>query len=92
FRLGEKIDDPLTMYLSDVYTVPVNLAGVPGISLPCGRAGGLPVGLQIVGRPFEEATILRAAYAFQQATAFHGVHPPLAPVSGKTASRKRASR
>ncbi len=92
FRLGEKIDDPLTMYLSDVYTVPVNLAGVPGISLPCGRAGGLPVGLQIIGRPFEEATILRAAYAFQQATAFHGVHPPLAPVSHKTVSRKRASR
>jgi aspartyl-tRNA(Asn)/glutamyl-tRNA(Gln) amidotransferase subunit A len=91
FRLGERIDDPLTMYLSDVYTVPVNLAGVPGISVPCGLAGGLPVGLQIIGRPFEEATVLRVAYAFQQATAFHRARPPVAPASGRTASRKRGS-
>ncbi len=79
FRLGEKIDDPLTMYLSDVYTVPINLAGVPGIALPCGFAGGLPVGLQIVGRPFDEATILRVAHAFEQATTFHTARPPLVP-------------
>ncbi len=79
FRFGEKIDDPLQMYLSDVYTVPLNLAGVPGISVPCGFAGGLPVGLQVVGRPFEEAAILNVAYAFEQATAFHTRRPPLPP-------------
>ncbi len=77
FRLGEKLDDPLQMYLSDVYTVPVNLAGVPGMSVPCGFVGGLPVGLQIIGRPFDEATILNVAYAFEQATPFHTVRPPL---------------
>jgi aspartyl-tRNA(Asn)/glutamyl-tRNA(Gln) amidotransferase subunit A len=92
FRLGEKVDDPLTMYLSDVYTIPINLAGVPGISVPCGLVGGLPVGLQIVGRPFEEATILRVAHAFQQATAFHDARPPLLPPTrGKTASRARTA-
>jgi aspartyl-tRNA(Asn)/glutamyl-tRNA(Gln) amidotransferase subunit A len=79
FRLGEKIDDPLQMYLSDVYTLPLNLAGVPGISVPCGFVGGLPVGLQVVGRPFEEATILNVAYAFEQATTHHGRRPPLPP-------------
>jgi aspartyl-tRNA(Asn)/glutamyl-tRNA(Gln) amidotransferase subunit A len=92
FRLGEKLDDPLTMYLSDVYTIPINLAGVPGISVPCGWADGLPVGLQIVGRPFEEATVLRVAYAFQQATAFHTARPSPAPATGRAASRKPASR
>jgi aspartyl-tRNA(Asn)/glutamyl-tRNA(Gln) amidotransferase subunit A len=82
FRLGERIDDPLEMYLADVFTVPINLAGVPGISIPCGFAGGLPIGLQIIGRPFEEATILNVAYAFEQATAFHTVRPPVAVESG----------
>ncbi len=77
FRLGEKLDDPLQMYLSDVYTVPVNLAGVPGISVPCGFVDGLPVGLQIIGRPFDEATVLNVAYTFEQATPFHTVRPPL---------------
>ena len=62
FRLGEKIDDPLTMYLSDIYTVSVNLAGLPAVSVPCGRdAQGLPIGLQLIGRPFEEATLFRVA-------------------------------
>ena len=64
FRLGEKLDDPLAMYLSDVYTVPVNLAGLPGISIPCGfDSKGLPVGLQLIGKPFDEETLLRIARA-----------------------------
>ncbi len=78
FRLGERTADPLQMYLADVFTVPVNLAGVPGISVPCGFAGGLPVGLQIIGRPFGEATILGIAHAFEQATDVHAVRPPAA--------------
>lgn len=70
FRFGEKVDDPLQMYLSDIYTVPSNLAGVPSISIPCGRdADGLPIGLQIIGPAFREDTVLRAAYAFEQARA-----------------------
>jgi aspartyl-tRNA(Asn)/glutamyl-tRNA(Gln) amidotransferase subunit A len=77
FRLGEKVDDPLQMYLSDVYTVPVNLAGLPGISVPCGFVGGLPVGLQVIGRAFDEQTVLNVAHAFEQATAFHSTRPPL---------------
>lgn len=68
FRIGEKVDEPLQMYLSDIYTVPSNLAGVPAISVPCGHSGeGLPIGLQMIGPQFGEATILRAAYAFEQA-------------------------
>jgi aspartyl-tRNA(Asn)/glutamyl-tRNA(Gln) amidotransferase subunit A len=60
FKLGEKLDDPLAMYLNDVYTVPANLAGLPGLSVPCGfDSKGLPIGLQLVGRPYEEETILR---------------------------------
>ncbi|HIE05154.1 MAG TPA: Asp-tRNA(Asn)/Glu-tRNA(Gln) amidotransferase subunit GatA [Candidatus Latescibacteria bacterium] len=65
FRLGEKVADPLTMYLSDVYTVSVNLAGLPGISVPCGSSDGLPVGLQLIGRPFDEETLLRVAYVVE---------------------------
>lgn len=69
FRIGEKIDDPLQMYLSDVYTVPINLAGVPAISVPCGNdSSGMPIGLQIIGPHFGEEQILRAAYAFEEAT------------------------
>jgi aspartyl-tRNA(Asn)/glutamyl-tRNA(Gln) amidotransferase subunit A len=82
FRLGEKVDDPFQMYLSDVCTLPINIAGLPAISLPAGFAGGpdgqrLPVGLQLIGKPFNEATVLRAAYAFQEATAWHKARPPL---------------
>jgi len=66
FRIGEKIDDPLQMYLLDIFTASVNLAGLPGLSLPCGfTRQGLPLGMQILGRPFEEGTVLRAAYAFE---------------------------
>ena len=68
FKLGEKIDDPLAMYLADIYTVTANLAGIPGISVPCGETReGLPIGLQFLGRHFDEATLLRVAHAFEQA-------------------------
>jgi len=76
FGLGEKTDDPLQMYLEDIFTVPANLAGIPGLSLPCGLAGGLPVGLQLVGRPFDEATLLRCGAAYQRITRHHELPPP----------------
>ncbi len=66
FRLGEKTGDPLQMYLADIFTITCNLAALPGLSVPCGLAGGLPVGLQLVGRPFDEATLLRAARALER--------------------------
>ena len=67
FRIGEKIDDPLQMYLSDIYTVSVNLAGIPGISVPCGTsAEDLPIGLQLLGRAFDEQMLLRAAFTVEQ--------------------------
>lgn len=72
FRLGEKVSDPLQMYLSDIFTIPVNLAGTCALSLPCGFSEeGLPIGLQLIGRPFEEETLLRTGYAFEQATDWH---------------------
>ncbi|SHJ09017.1 Asp-tRNA(Asn)/Glu-tRNA(Gln) amidotransferase subunit GatA [Propionispora hippei] len=71
FKIGEKTSDPLAMYLQDVCTIPVNLAGVPGISVPCGFAGGMPVGLQIIGKPLGEETILRTAYTFEQNNDYH---------------------
>ncbi len=77
FRIGEKTDDPLQMYLSDVCTISVNLAGIPGISIPCGFVDGMPVGLQLMGRHFDEGTLLRAAYAFEQNTDYHKQHPDL---------------
>jgi aspartyl-tRNA(Asn)/glutamyl-tRNA(Gln) amidotransferase subunit A len=77
FKIGENIEDPLTMYANDILTIPVNLAGVPGISIPCGFDGGLPLGLQIIGKHFDEATIYRAAHAFEQATDFHKQKPGL---------------
>jgi len=77
FRLGEKVDDPLTMYLSDIFTISANLAGIPGISVPCGFSSlGLPIGLQLLGPPFGEAVLLQTAYAFEQATDFHRRKPP----------------
>jgi aspartyl-tRNA(Asn)/glutamyl-tRNA(Gln) amidotransferase subunit A len=78
FRIGEKTDDPLAMYLSDVYTVTVNLAGLPGLSLPCGVTGaGLPIGLQIVGRRFDEATVLRLGAALEAGLGFRERRPRL---------------
>ncbi|TGA98356.1 Asp-tRNA(Asn)/Glu-tRNA(Gln) amidotransferase subunit GatA [Sporolactobacillus shoreae] len=70
FKIGEKVDDPLTMYANDLLTIPVNLAGIPAISLPCGLADGLPVGLQMIGRPFGEKTLYRAAHAYEQTAGF----------------------
>src|SRR6185369_11447199 len=76
FRLGEKTADPLQMYLEDVFTVPANLAGIPGLSLPCGLVDGLPVGFQLLGRPFDETTLLRIGHAYQQRTDHHLKKPP----------------
>jgi aspartyl-tRNA(Asn)/glutamyl-tRNA(Gln) amidotransferase subunit A len=77
FRLGEKLDDPLQMYLSDIFTISVNLAGLPAISIPCGYdAAGMPIGLQIVGPPFGEEIVLRTARAYEQASAWHSRRPP----------------
>jgi aspartyl-tRNA(Asn)/glutamyl-tRNA(Gln) amidotransferase subunit A len=75
FRIGEKVDDPLQMYLSDVCTLPVNIAGIPGISVPAGFVDGLPVGLQILGQPFAEETLIRVAYAYEQATEWRSARP-----------------
>ena len=75
FRIGEKIADPVQMYLFDIYTISVNLAGLPGMSLPCGQAAGLPVGFQLIGNYFSEARLLNAAHRFQQATDWHRQHP-----------------
>lgn len=76
FKLGEKSENPLQMYLSDIYTISVNLAGLPAISLPCGFSkAGLPIGLQLIGRAFEEDTLLRAAHAYEQATQWHLKRP-----------------
>jgi aspartyl-tRNA(Asn)/glutamyl-tRNA(Gln) amidotransferase subunit A len=77
FKMGEK-EDPLQMYLNDVFTIPTNLAGLPGVSIPGGfTRSGLPIGLQLIGRAFDEGTLLRAAHAYEQATAWHKRQPPL---------------
>lgn len=76
FKLGEKSEDPLQMYLSDIYTISVNLAGNPAIAVPCGFSkDGLPIGLQLIGRPFEEETLLRGAHAYEQATGWRAKRP-----------------
>ncbi|NOU92639.1 Asp-tRNA(Asn)/Glu-tRNA(Gln) amidotransferase subunit GatA [Paenibacillus sp. LMG 31456] len=77
FKVGSQVDNPLTMYLNDIMTIPVNLAGVPAISIPCGFVEGLPVGLQIIGKALDESTILRVAHAFEQNTDFHKQRPAL---------------
>ncbi|MBI2871821.1 MAG: Asp-tRNA(Asn)/Glu-tRNA(Gln) amidotransferase subunit GatA [Chloroflexi bacterium] len=77
FRLGEKTEDPVQMYMSDICTIPVNIAGLPGIAVPCGFLDGLPVGMQIIGKHLGEETLLRVAYAYQQSTDWHQQHPPL---------------
>ena len=78
FKLDDKVNDPLTMYAQDILTIPINLAGVPAISIPCGFTdAGLPIGLQIISKHFDEATIYRAAYAFEQATDHHKKRPDL---------------
>jgi aspartyl-tRNA(Asn)/glutamyl-tRNA(Gln) amidotransferase subunit A len=79
FELGAKSSDPLSMYLSDIYTVSANLAGIPGVSIPCGLAGGLPVGLQLMGPALGEATLLRVADAFERRTSWHARRPEPTP-------------
>ena len=78
FRFGEKTGDPLSMYLEDVFTVSINITGLPGLSVPCGLSKtGLPIGLQLIGKAFDEATLLRTAYAYEQATEWHKQKPSL---------------
>ena len=77
FKLGEKVDDPMQMYLSDVCTLPINIAGVPAISIPAGFANGLPVGMQIIGKPLAEETVLHIAFAYEQATDWHNKRPTI---------------
>ena len=77
FNIGEKIDDPLKLYMCDILTVPANLTGCPAISIPCGFKNGLPVGMQIIGRPFDEDTVLKVAYAFEQSTDYHKLRPSI---------------
>ncbi|CAJ1226930.1 Asp-tRNA(Asn)/Glu-tRNA(Gln) amidotransferase subunit GatA [Lactiplantibacillus xiangfangensis] len=75
FKIGDEISDPITMYMNDVLTIPVNLAGLPGMSVPAGFADGLPVGLQLIGKAFDESTLYKAGYAFEQATDVHKQTP-----------------
>lgn len=84
FKLGEKLDDPIRMYLSDIFTIPVNLAGIPAISMPCGFNGdGLPIGLQLIGRAFDEARLLQASCAFEKARALGLPMPRISPGEGR---------
>ncbi|MBI2339040.1 MAG: Asp-tRNA(Asn)/Glu-tRNA(Gln) amidotransferase subunit GatA [Deltaproteobacteria bacterium] len=79
FKIGEKADDPLQMYLSDIFTIPLNMAGLPGLSLPCGfDSNNLPIGMQLIGKPFDEGTLFKAGHAYEQATEWHKKKPPLA--------------
>lgn len=80
FKLGDKTNDPLAMYLQDVCTIPVNLAGVPAVSIPCGFAGGMPIGLQIIAKPLGEETLIRTAYTFEQNNDYHKGFAPLGEV------------
>ena len=78
FRIGEKLNDPLAMYLSDIYTIPANLAGIPALSIPCGFTNeGLPIGLQLFAKPFAEEVLFRVAYTFEQSTTFHERRPEI---------------
>jgi aspartyl-tRNA(Asn)/glutamyl-tRNA(Gln) amidotransferase subunit A len=77
FKLGAKVEDPVQMYQNDVCTIPVNIAGIPAMSLPAGFVDGLPVGMQIIGKPLAEETILRVAYTYEKATAWHKMRPEL---------------
>jgi aspartyl-tRNA(Asn)/glutamyl-tRNA(Gln) amidotransferase subunit A len=79
FKIGEKTEDPLQMYLSDIFTISANLAGICGVSIPCGFTNKpkLPVGLQVLGKPFDEETILRVAHTYEQATEWHKERPEI---------------
>ena len=92
FPLGAKTQDPLAMYLNDLFTIPTSLAGLPGISVPAGLVDGLPVGLQIIGRALDEANVLRIAHAFEQSTEWHTLRSPVAQLESRVTSRgSRAS-
>jgi aspartyl-tRNA(Asn)/glutamyl-tRNA(Gln) amidotransferase subunit A len=78
FPLGARMDDPYQMYLADVFTIPANMAGIPGVAVPCGFSDGLPVSLQVLGPPFAEATILRIADAYERSESWLGRQPALA--------------
>jgi aspartyl-tRNA(Asn)/glutamyl-tRNA(Gln) amidotransferase subunit A len=82
FKLGEKVNDPLQMYLSDIYTIAVNLAGLPGLVLPCGFIEDLPVGMQLIGKPWSEKLLLNLGYAFQETTDYHKVKPGIIEKAG----------
>ena len=88
FGIGERVDDPIQMYLADIFTIPANMAGIPGVAIPCGFAHGMPVSLQLLGRAFDEATVLRVAHAYEQAAGWSERRPPLdmarADASGDT--------
>ncbi len=77
FKAGDKKNDPIDMYLQDIFTIPANLAGLPGISFPCGSYNGLPLGLQLVGNSLEEGKLLSAAHHFQEVTNWHKKSPEL---------------
>jgi aspartyl-tRNA(Asn)/glutamyl-tRNA(Gln) amidotransferase subunit A len=77
FKIGENADDPLAMYLNDVCTIPVNLAGLPALSLPCGFSEEMPVGMQLIGKPLDEETLFRVAYSYEQSTEWHLARPSL---------------
>jgi aspartyl-tRNA(Asn)/glutamyl-tRNA(Gln) amidotransferase subunit A len=81
FKLGEKLEDPMQMYLSDVCTLPINIAGIPAISIPAGFADNLPIGMQIMGKPFSEEILLRIAFAYEQATDWHKRKPKISPIA-----------
>jgi aspartyl-tRNA(Asn)/glutamyl-tRNA(Gln) amidotransferase subunit A len=81
FKLGEKLEDPMQMYLSDVCTLPINIAGIPAISIPAGFADSLPIGMQIIGKPFSEEILLRIAFAYEQATDWHKRKPRIRPTA-----------
>jgi aspartyl-tRNA(Asn)/glutamyl-tRNA(Gln) amidotransferase subunit A len=85
FKLGERVLDPLQMYLADIFTIAANLAGICGISIPCGfvelDGHRLPIGLQLLGKPLDEARILQIAYAYEQSTEWHKSRPPIAASS-----------
>ena len=77
FQLGEKLDNPVDMYLQDIFTISANLAGLPAMSIPAGQVRGLPVGLQLIGNYLQEGTLLRAGHQFQQATDWHQLAPEI---------------
>ena len=82
FKIGSRTADPIAMYLSDVFTIPASMAGIPAISVPCGSSDGLPVGMQLIGRAFDEATLLRAAHAYERSTEWHKRQPALVASAG----------